>query len=108
MYGPCTSSFAPILSDFLVFLPLRGPSLCPGPFPIKRRPENPALNLSSGLLPMSKFLEFCAFSRLIPFMAAANSSNRALASAPPANLASSISIFTPATLPAPVGQMLSK
>jgi hypothetical protein len=47
------------------------------------------------------------FARLIPLFAADHDSNRVSHSEPPAHFSSSISIFTPATLPNAVGQILS-
>jgi hypothetical protein len=108
--GQANSLQSPILkaclSDFVALILF----LCPCLFPTEWRPDNPASNVSFGLLAMSKFLEFCAicaFSRPFPLIAAGNSSNRATSSTLPANFSSSVSIFTPATLPTPVGQMLS-
>jgi hypothetical protein len=62
-------------------------------------------------LPRQNFATMGAFSRPIPLIAGLHSPLCILhfrgTSAPPANFSSSISIFTPATLLAPVGQMLS-
>jgi hypothetical protein len=102
----------PIPSDFVAFLPLLCQSeLCPCRFRTKRHLENPRKTVSSRQFVLRNSSEggcaILAFSRPFPLIAGNNTSNLALTPAPTAHFSSSISIFTPAILPAQVGQMLS-